>query len=247
MKTKTLFIILILTVTAYSQPKNYINMLTEHYPPYNMKIDGKLTGMSVEILNEMLKQMQSKQSIGDVKLSNWSRAYTITLKKKNTMLFSTTRTKERELLFKWVGPIKNVDIGLIAPKRKNIKINNISDLNKYIIGTVSKDVGEQLLIKSGVRKKNMQYVSGENAINLSFKKMKRNRIDMFSYNTTVAFENAKDNGLDSNLYEIVYVLEKNALYFAFNLKTDDEVIEKWQKALDQIKQNGTYSKILKKY
>jgi len=37
------------------------------------------------------------------------------------------------------------------------------------------------------------------------------------------------------------------LYIAFNKNTPDTIIEKWQKALDDIKKDGTYQKILNKY
>jgi polar amino acid transport system substrate-binding protein len=243
---KKVLLILLSVVTVYATEAN-IEMLTEHYPPYNMKVDGKLTGSSVELLDVMLKKMNSSQTIKDVKLTNWSRAYNKTLKTKNSVLFTTTRTELREDLFKWVGPIQSAEVGLIALKSKNIKINDDKDLDTYKIGTVLEDVGEQLLIKRGVSKKNLQYLSGENAINLSFSKMERGRIDMFSYNTTVAFANAKKNGFDSNKYEVVYTLKKGEVYFAFNKDTDDAIIQKWQKALDQVKSDGTFNSIIAKY
>jgi len=110
-----------------------------------------------------------------------------------------------------------------------------------------KDVGEQLLLEQGINKKHIFHVEGKNAINLSFKKMQRNRIDLFSYDITVAFANAKLEGFDIEQYEVVHTLQESALYFAFNKNTDNIIIEKWQKALDTIKANGLYDKIIKKY
>ncbi|MCU7834588.1 MAG: ABC transporter substrate-binding protein [gamma proteobacterium symbiont of Taylorina sp.] len=224
-----------------------IDIYTEHYPPHNMMIDGKLQGFSVEILAAMLKQMHSKQSLEDVKLTNWSRAYTIAQKKTNAMVFSTTRTTSRESLFKWVGPIKNTTVGVIAPKSNHIVINKPADFNQYKIGAVLKDVGETLLLEQGVDKKHIHNVEGKNAINLSFKKMQKNRIDMFSYDIGVAFANAKLEGFDISQYEVVYTLKESGLYYAFNKNTHDSIIKQWQNALDTIKENGTYDQILKKY
>jgi polar amino acid transport system substrate-binding protein len=226
---------------------NKILIYTEHYPPFNMKIDGQLTGLSVEVLDAMLKQMGSKQSLDDVKLTNWSRAYTLALKKSNSMVFSTNRTKSREDLFKWVGPIRKTAVGIIASKSKKIVINKVSDLNNYKIGAVLKDVGESLLLENGIDKKHIFYVEGKNAINLSFKKMQNNRIDLFSYDITVAFANAKLEGFDISQYEIVYTLQESGLYFAFNKNTDDKIITQWQTALDNIKENGIYNEIIENY
>ena len=225
-----------------------IKMYTEQYPPHNMKIAGKLEGRSVEVLNAMLNKMNSSQNIKDIKLTNWSRAYSVVQKIPNSMVFSTTRTKQRENLFKWVGPIVKVDIGVLALKEKKIKINNISDFNKYKVGAILKDVAEQLLIEKGVNKKNIQHLNGADAINLSFTKMEKGRIDMFAYNTDVALAGANMAGYDINKYEVIYTLDDTAkLYFAFNKKTDDKIIKKWQDSLDDIKENGTYQQIINKY
>jgi len=224
-----------------------IDIYTEHYPPYNMKSGEILNGLSVELLDAMLKEMNSKQSINDVKLTNWSRAYSIAQKKKNAMVFSTTRTESREKLFKWVGPIASTTVGVIAPKKNKIVIKEVSDLNNYKIGAVLKDVGELLLLDKGINPKQIQYVKGEDAINLSFTKMNNGRIDLFSYNINVAFANARLEGFNVNDYEVVYTLKSGALYFAFNKNTDDKVIQQWQAALDTVKKNGTYDRIKMKY
>lgn len=246
---KKIIIILLLTIGLFADKLPDIKMYTEHYPPYNMRDDdGNLFGSSVEVLQAVLKELKSTQTIQkDVKLRSWAKSYRVAQKVKNAMVFSTVRIKTREKLFKWVGPIATAKVGVIALKSKNIKINKISDFNKYKIGAVLDDVGETLLLDKGVKKQNIQYVKGEDAINISFNKMEKNRIDMFSYDLDVAFTNAKISGFDTDKYEIVYTLKVGQLYFAFNKKTDDAVIQEWQKALDRIKANGTYKKIHDKY
>lgn len=241
-------LLLLVSVVLFAQNMPKINMYTEHYPPYNMKNkEGKLEGSSVEVLKAMLLQMKSDQRIEDVKLRSWAKSYIIAQKKKNAMVFSTTRTESREDLFKWVGPIATTTVGIIAPKSKKIKIDKIEDLNNYKVGAVLKDIGEIILLEGGVDKSNIQYVKGEDAINLSFNKMEKNRIDMFAYETNVALSNAKNEGFDPNKYEVIYTLKQGELYFAFNKETEDKVIQRWQEALDKIKKNGTYQKIMAKY
>lgn len=244
---KSILLIISFIISIYASSEQQIKIYTEHYPPYNMKVAGELTGLSVDVLSATLKQMNSNQTKSDIKLTNWSRAYSVVQKVPNSMVFSTTRTKERENLFKWVGPVSQTHIGIIALKDKNIVINKISDLNNYKIGAVLKDVGEQLLLSNGVNKTNIQYVNGVDAINLSFTKMEKGRIDMFVYDTSVALQNAKSEGFDTSKYEIIYSFETADLYFAFNKQTDDKIITKWQNALDAIKQNNIYNEIINKY
>jgi len=240
-------ITLLLVLSVITLQATDIKMKTENYPPYNMDVDGKLTGLSVEILEAMLKQMGYSESISNLELTSWSDAYTSAINNKNSMVFSTTRTKSREDLFKWVGPISKVTIGVVALKDKEISIKNVSDLNKYKIGTAKDDAGEILLLENGIDKKNFYRLDGTNSLATLLYKMEREKIDMVAYDTRVAMYSIDLNGFESDDYEVIYTLAKKGLYFAFNKKTDDVIIKKWQKALDTIKANGIYNKIIKKY
>jgi len=245
---KKIVLLLALSLSLFANQTQEVKIYTEHYPPYNMKsVSGKLKGSSIDVLDAVFKEMGLTQTIKDVKLRSWAKSYRVAQKVKNAMVFSTTRTDSREKFFKWVGPIATATVGVVALKSKNIVINKISDFNKYKIGVVLDDVGETLLLDAGVDKKYIQYVKGEDAINISFTKMEKNRIDMFAYNINVAFANAKMEGYDIGKYEIVYTLKIGQQYFAFNKDTDDAIIQKWQNALDAIKKNGTYKKIHNKY
>ena len=205
---KKLLSIALLAISLFASQGDNVKIFTENYPPYNMEVNGELKGIAIEVIDAMFKQMKSTQDLTDVNLVSWSRAYAIAQKKKNAMVFSCTRTESREKLFKWVGPISKTTISVIALKSKNIVIKNTSDLKKYKVGAVLKDIGETLLIEAGVSKENIQSVSGKNPIKLSFTKMEKNRIDMFAYEENVAFYNAKADGFDKNNYEVVYTLKQ---------------------------------------
>jgi polar amino acid transport system substrate-binding protein len=226
---------------------NNIKMMTENYPPYNMEVEGKLQGLSVEVLDAMLKTMKSDTTIYDVELLPWSKAFDSALNKKNNMVFSTVKTKKRENRFKWVGPISKTTIGVTALKSKNIVINTFSDLKKYKIACVKKDIAETVLIENNIPLENIKALDGTNSLATAFYKLERDKIDLFAYETKVAKYSADLNGFNSDEYEVVFTLKKGEHYFAFNRLTPDAIINKWQKALDTIKVNGIYNKILKKY
>ena len=62
----------ILLSSIFLNANDNITIMTENYPLYNMKSNGKLKGISVDIAVEILKDIKS-----------------------NHMVFSTTRTKQR--------------------------------------------------------------------------------------------------------------------------------------------------------
>lgn len=245
-KNKTITLLLSFLVSLHLTA-NEISIKTENYPPYSMQIDGKIEGLSVNVLEAMFKQMKANLDKSDITLTSWSDAYSSTLKNKDTMVFSTTKTNSRKDLFKWVGPISNVKIGLITLKDNDITINQEKDLNNYTIGSVKKDIGENLLLEKNFNKKNLDSIDGTNSLATLFYKLERRKIDMIAYDTRVALYSAELNGYDKDEYKIVYTLGNKDLYFAFNKHTPDKIIEKWQKALDEIKENGQYKKIIEKY
>lgn len=220
-----------------------LTIMTEEYPPYNMTKDGKLVGISVEVLELMLKDVGSKKTTKDIKVLPWARSYNMVQNKKNTMLFAMFRTKQRENLFKWVGPIDSSSIGLIAKKDRKIKIKNVADIKKYKIGTVKDDAAELALKELGLT--TFDSISGTNSIATSIKKLKRNRIDLFAYVYETKSWNI-DNFKPED-YENVYTLKKNDLYYAFHKDTDQKIIDKLQKSLNLLKEKGLVQEIIKKY
>ncbi len=234
--------LLFLSISLFGIDK--IEMYTENWAPYNFKKDGKVTGIAIDILAKMLKNVKSSQTVADVKLTSWARAYSIAQKKKNAVVFTTTRTEKREKMFKWVGPIDVNQVVAIAPKSKSIKISSATDLNKYKVGAIFKDVGESVLKSSGIKK--IQSTKGLNARDLSLKKLMAGKIDIFSISKSLVVD-VPSIGFKKDDYEVVYVLNESSLSYAFNKDTDDALIAKFQKALDALKADGTVDKLNKKY
>lgn len=242
-----LMLILFFAQNIVSQNINDIKIITEKYPPFNFVEQNKLQGISVDLIVEILKKMGSKKTRESISLQPWARGYSSLQTNKNTCLFSTTRTDEREKQFKWAGPIASTTISLIAKKGKNIKINNPENLKDYKIGVVMDDIGEALLIKNGLSKDALDRAGGLDALKNSIMKLEHDRVDLIAYEENVAMWTIKKNKLNSGNYETVYVLKEGELYYAFSKETDDVVVAEFQKALDSVKNDGTLQTILNKY
>lgn len=244
---KKSFIIFVTFFVYITLSANEISIKTENFPPYSMKVNGEIQGLSVNVLEAMFKQMGKNFDNSNIELTSWSKAYSFTLENKNSVLFSTIKTDARKNLFKWVGPIADAKIGLITLKDNDISITEDTDLNKFVIGSVKNDIGEALLLEKGFDRNGLVSIDGTNSLATLFYKLERSKIDVISYDTKVAMYSAELNAYDKDEYEIVHTLGVNKLYFAFNKSTPDEIIEKWQNALDEIKSNGIYKKIIEKY
>lgn len=214
-------------------------IMTEVYPPYNYLEKGGITGISTEIVREMLKRIGHPDNI---KLFSWSRGYNLILKNDNHVLYSTTRSSIREDLFKWVGPLVPNKTVFFARKGSGISINKLHDAAKVkSIGTYKDDFGELHLKKEGFT--NIDSVV-DNRLNI--KKLVAGRIDLWIINEVIGIHLAKKAGLADKIEPVFEVVSKQ-MYIAFSKNTPNSVIKKWQKVLDEIKSDGTYNKIFDKY
>jgi ABC-type amino acid transport substrate-binding protein len=97
----------------------------------------------------MFKRAESSKTVEDIKVQPWASGYVLAQEKKNTVLFSTTRTQTRENLFKWADPINPTRVSVVTKKDRNIKISSFDDFAAYKIGAARQDIGELLLKKNG--------------------------------------------------------------------------------------------------
>ena len=118
-----LFIIcnIFLSIPATAQE---LTIITEEYPPINFLEEGIITGSSAEVVREILRRLNLPDNIT---ILPWVRGYNLLKTRPNIVLFSTTRTKKRESLFHWVGPLLTARTGFYIKKGSAIRINSLVD------------------------------------------------------------------------------------------------------------------------
>ncbi|WP_114787548.1 substrate-binding periplasmic protein [Vibrio tetraodonis] len=227
-----------------------LRFLTEEYPPYNYTQDGQKKGISIDLLIAAAKSQGVDLTLDDIEVQPWARAYRTTLIKPDAVLFATTRTRLREHLFKWVGPLSSTRIVALAKKSRGIKVKAALDFVQYRIGVIRDDVGEQLMLELGVPRDGMYEASlPENIAD----QLAKDRIDIWAYEENVAKWWLKKKGYNTDDYEPVFVLSDGELYYAFNKEVDDKLVEKLQLGIDAVKDKknesgqSQYQEIVAKY
>ncbi|WP_165773401.1 substrate-binding periplasmic protein [Zooshikella ganghwensis] len=178
------------------------------------------------------------------------KGYRATLEEPDHVLFATTRTKEREPLFKWAGPIAKTKIVLLAKNDNDVKINTPEDIAKYPVGTIRDDVGEQLVKALGVPESMIKPSSNADSL---VKKLNTGRVDLWAYEENVARWFIKKNNLQNSDFSVVYTLKEAELFYAFSKKTSDDLINQLQKGIDEVKKtkgqisDTLYNDILSEY
>ena len=213
-----------------------LRIYTENSPPANYLTGGRLQGLSVEIVREILRRRNIPDSI---EMVPWARGYTLALTQPNVALFSTTRLPQRENLFKWVGPIYSQTWGFYAKKGSGIKIDSLEEARGVArIGTYHKDAKEQYLLAQGFR----NLVSANRNLS-NIRHLMDGSIDLWiSSDFNMPFL-ARQAGIEPEKLELVYTFKKVQNYIAFSIQTPDVVVHQWQQTLDAIKRDGTYDRL----
>jgi len=234
---------LFLSGPAFAElPPNYkFYLQTENAVPFNFSLNGKnfakedkIDGVSTRVMREMMKRSGIRYTM--TLRFPWSRIYDMTLERPNYGLFSTVKSDQRLPLFDWVGPLFQDKWYFMAMEGSNIKINSLEDAKKYKIGVYSGDIIQNYLQGNGF---DDLVVSAQD--NLNPDKLASGKIDLWA--THLGGPKIAQNAGYDNI-EIVNEFMTLPLNLAINKNTPPEVKERLQRALDEMKADGTFDQII---
>ena len=234
------------TASAQDLAPQAIRVVTENLPPYNMMENGRITGLSTEVVQDVLVRVGSSPII---ELLPWARAYDLALYADNVLIYSIARTPQREHLFKWVGAIAPTSWFLFSLSARPIVLSSLEDAKRYSIATVNKDVGEQYLLGHGF--KISTQLRSSRMYEQNYRKLKADRVDLWISNELNAMSLIRQHGDDPNtIFRSLALPELSSsegLYMAFSLGTPDAVVAQYRLALQNIRLDGTYSAVMNKW
>lgn len=239
---KSLFFVLAFASTLFSAD---IKLYTEDFPPYQINENGKLSGIAIDIVNEIKKRVKDNVTI---ELSDWNSSFNKALNDKNSGLFSTGRTPERENLFKWVGPIGKTRYIFFTNSQNDYYIGNPNEAEtkaKYILVS-NNDVSHQILNNLGI--KNLK-VSQDKSNKENIQSIANDKSVIWASDYYSGIYKIRKLGLENKIKPMMYnrPFIATTLNIAFNKNSDEKVIETWTQALKEIVDDGTYAKIMQKY
>lgn len=224
-----------------------IHIVTEHLPPYQIvKENTPIVGFAVDIIKQTMARSHYAYSL---KSYPWVRSYKLAQMKANHCIFSIARLKSRESLFKWVGPISQINNTAIwAQHGKEVTVNNLEDAKNYTIAVNRDDIGHTGLVERGFLENKHLYVL-DDAKSLVNVLLTRPEIDLIvADDTTISFR-AELVGANINDLQRVFEITDLPLnfYFACSKNTADETVTHLAKQLQSIHQDGTYETIWQKW
>lgn len=224
---------LLASASAFAGP---LIITTEDAPPFNYTTDGgkTISGFATETVNEMFKRANVPYK---TTLYPWVRAIEMAKTEKDTCVYSTTRTEEREKSFAWVGPLAPNNWVMFAKADSNITLSSLEDARKYKVGGYKGDAISLFL--------QAEKFKVDEAINdeQNIQKLDAGRIELWAAGALGGPFQAKKMNIK---VKPLLTFKKAEFYLACNLAVDPAVIKKLNATLQDMVKDGTFDKINKK-
>ncbi|SED74870.1 substrate-binding periplasmic protein [Pseudomonas coleopterorum] len=219
-------------------------LLTENFPPYNMASNDKnfaqednIRGIATELVQEMYRRAGIPYSM--TLRFPWDRIYKLALNNPGYGVFVTARLPEREQAFKWVGPLGPDDWIMLARADSSITLENLDQARPYRIGAYKGDAIAQSLAERDMRPI-LALRDQDNA-----RKLLDGQIDLWATGDPAGRYLARLEGI--NGLKTVLRFNSAELFLALNKETPPEVVERLQRALDDMRREGVVDRVFAKY
>lgn len=226
-----------LPLPAASQSPAQLYLATENAPPAAMRKGGEVTSIDTGKVRALMARTGIAHAI---ELLPWKRAYAAALQRADGCVFSTTRTPERERLFKWIGPLDEAEWVLMGRADRNFQLRSLEDARALRIGTYNGDARDQYLRARGFE------VDPAPSDLLNPHKLLANRIDLWAASRRPGSKVLAQRGWAPR---IVPVLSFNRVrtYLACNRALPDTLVARLNEAIAGMVRDGTMRQIERQY
>ncbi|WP_019614259.1 substrate-binding periplasmic protein [Psychromonas ossibalaenae] len=194
----------------------------------------------VEVINELTSYLHYDNSMREV---SFKRGLHNVQRHDNMVFFAVQRTPERENTVKWVGPISQAEDYFYEWQGRPTGIQKIEDAKNLRVCVLNGSVHDSLLSEMHFTK-----LSRNSSYSNCFKMLKLNRVDLaITSNDTLQDKLAETNiPLQLVRQTSVLVLSGN-IYIALSNNISDQEVNKWNSALQNIKNAGKFDELTALY
>ncbi|MES3026024.1 MAG: transporter substrate-binding domain-containing protein [Pseudomonadota bacterium] len=212
-------------------------LMTEDYPPFNMRDkDGRVAGLSTDIVRALMREAGQQYSL---EMMPWARAMEKARMLPGHCVFSMSRLDNREKQFSWIGPIATNDFTLFTKGQPGKRLRSLKDIKGARIGSYLGDGGVAYLRNQGFK------VDVAPRDDLNPRKLMIGRIDYWAtgkLSGQYLLSNQKVRGVVP-----VLTMEHGSMYLACHRALDGERVRVMNEALGRLRKNGKVARIYARY
>lgn len=217
---------------------------TENLPPLNYADKGQAQGFSTELLKAMAAEAGLRLRI---EVLPWQRSVQEAARRPDSVLFSLTRTPERETQYRWVGPISPRRILVYRlSQRADAHPASLKQLNGLRLGVARDSASAKQLIADGLRPEVELELGLDDATNL--RKLLAGRMDLIVLLDWAAAWHLRELKLPyATLTPVLSLDAEKSYWYGLPPDTDPALVKRLQDALDRIKRDGRYDRLRQRY
>lgn len=226
--------VLSLSVTVLAKYKIYVGTNAE-FPPFEYLENGEITGFDMDLVHEIGKIVDADIKIVDMAFDGLLPA--LQMKKVDLVIAGMTANEERMKTVSFTQPYYTASQVIIVKEGDN-SIKSFADLKGKKVGVMLGFTGDMVVSEiDGVK------IERFNAAYAGIMALQAGKVEAIVLDSEPAKNYvAQNKGLvlaeaDAEQEEYAIAVRKN----------DKALLEKVEKALSEIKENGTYDKLIQKY
>lgn len=207
-----------------------IRVLVEDLYPLHYMKNGEIIGSSIDLIEKIIKKSGFNYTI---EMQPWARAYNTTLHNKNTLLISIARTKQREKLFTWIGPVIKFNYFLYGLSNTTIDSEMpIAEINNYRIAVI-----RQTAIHHYLKSKNLNNYQLVGSTEQAIRMLTAHRVDLVSGIDGIFMKHCYRLKLACQSITPLYKFKNivTDIHIAMNKSTDKEIIKRIKTAFKKVK------------
>ena len=209
-----------------------LRIVGEHLPPSSMMEGNVVVGRETLKVRGIMARADIAYAI---ELLPWKRAYAQALRERDTCVFSTTRTAEREALFRWIGPLNEAEWVLYGLAERHLALRTLDDARGFVIGTVLGDARDDYLRQRGF---NVAPVTQEW---LNPQKLLLGRIDLWAVGLAVGSKPFAGKDWENRVVPLL-TFNRVQTYLACNLKVPEAQVAAMQRAAAAMRRDGSMAR-----
>ncbi|GLX77120.1 hypothetical protein tinsulaeT_04600 [Thalassotalea insulae] len=195
-----------------------VQIYSEIWPPFQVKDkQGKLTGLATDHVKSAFEQADVPYHILPMR---WARALNFIKLKPNALIYSISRTPERESRFHWIAKLGRVNVKLLSLKESNEVISHPSQLTNYVIALKRAEASLDYFLGLGLEPgKHIIFVNNsEQALKL----LDIGRVDFYPISAETLQSSLDIIGYSSSKFKYVYYFKALSfdIYIAANKDSD---------------------------
>jgi polar amino acid transport system substrate-binding protein len=215
-----------------------VRLVAGDVPPFVYTDKGSAKGVAYDLLVEMAKRVKHS---GKIDIQPFARMVETGKSEANVLVIPLGRNPSREASYQWIANLVDEEFLLVGNAEG--KANIASFDNKTMkVGVLRDSVGASIAKSKGFTA--TEDVTKEE---MNAHKLASGRLDAWLGAWNTILQAQRDAGLDVKQLKRGAVASRIGIYLAGPLQLDKAEAEKWKAALDAMKKDGSYDRILAGY